>query len=372
MLAITAEHDIIFFVIKGGDPLGKYERKPVKRKRSILAIILLILLLLIAGAIAGGVIYYNSLLNNINRFEPEVTTMPSEQLEALLSTDPGAEIAEGAATGTVPSEMDVMTDEEEMIGGEIINILLIGQDTRYENQRGLSDTMILISVNTETKKLVMTSFMRDLYIEIPSSKGGYYKQRINTAYPVGGLERLNETLTHNFGVEVDHNIEVDFSGFITIVDALGGVDIELSGIEALYINSGHHAGLKEGLNHLNGELTLSYARLREFDSDFHRTQRQRTVLLKLFDKVKNLSLAEATDLLEEFFPLITTDMTNLEITNYMIKLLPLLPELEITTQRIPVDGSWWGSNAGSEEKPMYVICCDLTKNRELLRQTIGE
>lgn len=351
--------------------MGKFEKKRALSKKKILLTVLLIILLLIFAVVVSVAIFYNNLLNNINRFDPEETTMSSEALEALLSTDVGAEISADEATGTIPEEMDVVTDEEEMIGGEVINFLLIGQDTRYEKQRGLSDTMILISVNTETKKLVMTSFMRDLYIEIPSDRGGYYKQRINTAYPVGGMPKLNATLAHNFGVEVDYNIEVDFSGFITIVDALGGVDVELTSTEAWYLNLGNF-GVQEGMNHLNGEQALAYARIREIDSDFYRTQRQRTVLLNLFDKIKNISLSEAKALIEQFFPLITTDMTNLEITNYIIKLLPLLPELEIVTQRIPVDGSWWGSNAGSEEVPMYVICCNLATNRELLRQTIGE
>lgn len=352
--------------------MGKYEKKQTVHKNIILRTILLTIVLLITALLIAGVIYYNSLLNNINRFDAEETTMPFAELEALISTDVGAEISDDAVLGTVPEEMDVITDEEEMLDGEIINFLLIGQDTRNENQRGLSDTMILISINTEAKKLVMTSFMRDLYIEIPSDKGGYYKQRINTAYPVGGMPKLNATLAHNFGVEVDHNIEVDFSGFITIVDALGGVDIELTSAEVGILNSWNKYSLQTGLNHLNGEQALAYSRIRYIDSDFYRTQRQRTVLLKLFEKIKNITLKEATALVEEFLPLITTDMTNLEITNYMIKLLPILPELEISTQRIPVDGSWWGVNAGSEEVPMYVICCNLTTNREVLRHTIGE
>ena len=84
-----------------------------------------------------------------------------------------------------------------------------------------------------------------------------------------------------------------------------------------------------------------------------------------------MSITELLGLAKEFIPLITTDMTNSEITKYIMELAPLLPELEVVTQRIPVDGSWWGANAGTEEQPMYVIYCSLGKNRDLLRETIG-
>ena len=353
--------------------VGKFEKQ--KKKKKVGLMILLIFLTLILVGLVGGVIYYQTVLNQINRFE-EPETLSTEALESLFQDameQGGVELDEDMEIGTVPTELDVMTDEEEVIGGEIVNILLIGQDTRNPEQRGLSDSMILVSVNKETKKLVMTSFMRDLYIDIPSDKGGYYRQRINTAYAVGGMEKLNATITHNFGVEIDNNIEVDFSGFQTIVDAMGGVDIELTKTEAWHLNkeSFNAWNLQEGTNHLNGEQALAYARIRKIDSDFYRTERQRVVLNKLFEKVKGMGVTDLLGLAKEFIPLITTDMTNSEITGYIMELAPLLPELEVITQRVPVDGSWWGANAGTEEQPMYVIYCNLTKNRDMLRETIG-
>ena len=354
---------------------GKY-LKPKKKKKVGLIILIVFLTLILAGLVTGY-IYYQSVLNRINRFEDTPTTLSDEQLESFLQeqeTGDGADLDENASIGTVPEELDVMSEDEETIGGDIVNILLIGQDTRNPEQRGLSDSMILVSINKETKSLVMTSFMRDLYIDIPSDKGGYYRQRINTAYAVGGMPKLNATILHNFGVEIDNNVEVDFSGFITIVDAMGGVDIELTKAEASHLNKKfpyRNYNLKEGLNHLNGEQALAYARIRKIDSDFYRTERQRTVLNKLFEKVRDMSVTELLDLAKEFLPLITTDMTNSQITEYIMELAPLLPELKITTQRIPIDGSWWGADVGTEEQPMYVIYCNLTKNRDFLRETIG-
>lgn len=353
--------------------IGKYIKEQKKNKTGL--IIMLVLMVLILGGLIGGVIYYRSILNQINRFE-EPVTLSTEALESLFQNEleqGGVALDENAEIGTIPTELDVMGEEEEIIGGEIINILLIGQDTRNPEQRGLSDSMILVSVNTATKKLVMTSFMRDLYIDIPADRGGYYRQRINTAYAVGGMEKLNATIAHNFGVEIDNNVEVDFSGFQTIVDAMGGVDIELSEVEAWHLNQKYNYAwnLKEGLNHLDGEQALAYARIRKIDSDFYRTERQRVVLNKLFEKVKGMGITDLLGLAKAFIPLITTDMSNSDITGYIMKLAPLLPELEVITQRVPIDGSWWGANAGTEEQPMYVIYCNLTKNRDMLRETIG-
>ncbi len=358
-----------------GKYVGKYVKKPKSKKKKIGLIILGVILALLLALLIGGVLYYNSILGQINRFN-DAETLSSEELEELLNGMEGADLDENAVIGTVPETLDVMTDDEEKIGGEIINILLIGQDTRNAEQRGLSDSMILVSVNRDTKKLVMTSFMRDLYIEIPATNGGYYRQRINTAYAVGGMEKLNGTIEHNFGVEIDNNIEVDFSGFKTIIDAMGGVDIELTKAEAHHLNTkGEYREfgwqLVEGLNHLDGEQALAYSRIRKIDSDFYRTERQRTVLNKLFEKVKGMGVTELLSLAQEFIPLITTDMTNSQITEYIMQLAPLLSELEVITQRIPVDGSWWGADVGTEEQPMYVIYCSLAQNRELLRNTIG-
>ena len=361
-------------IYKGKFAKTNLEKKKLRKVlRNVFLSFMLVVLSLTLVILIGGVIYYNSVLNEINRFDENTQPLSSEALESLLGEQENAlDVEVGDNIGSAPEELDVMTDEEQVIGGEIINILLIGQDTRNAAQRGLSDSMILVSVNSETKKLVMTSFMRDLYIDIPGDRGGYYRQRLNTAYAVGGMEKLDATISYNFGVEIDNNIEVDFSGFQTIVDAMGGVDVTLTAAEAKHLMGKYpHWTLTEGENHLTGEQALAYSRIRAIDSDFYRTERQRVVLNKLFEKVRDLNVTELLSLAKEFAPLITTDMTNAEITGYIIKLAPMLSKLEVVTQRVPVDGSWWGANAGTEESPMYVIYCNLTANRQLLRDTIG-
>lgn len=353
----------------------------MKRKGNgtrVVLIVLIILLSLVLAALVGGVVYVEKVLGGVQNFDPD-STLSQEELDALMQNQQYAESYEGTL-GTEPSEWNLVDNQDEFIGysDDIINILLIGQDTRNAAQKGLTDTLILATINTQTKKLVMTSFMRDMWVQIPG-KNGIYSERINTAYPVGGLDRLTETLKINFGVQVDHSVEIDFSGFREVVDALGGVEIELNAAEAKHMNDQYGWGsrLSAGLRNLNGEEALAYARIRAVgNADFERTDRQRTVLLKLFEKVKDMNLSEANKLVNAFVPLITTDMTNSEIINYVVELLPLLPELEIVTQRIPAgsattDGYYQWGDKGTEEQPQYVIIPILEKNRELLQQTIG-
>lgn len=357
-------------------PAANQKKKKKSGKRGLL-IFLIILLTLLLAAMVFGVVYVEKILGGISTFDPQ-STMSDEEASALMESQVFAETFEGELE-TEPSEWNLVDTPEEIIySDDIINILLIGQDTRNAAQKGLTDTLILCTINTQTKRLVMTSFLRDMWVQIPGKSGGTYGERINTAYPVGGLDRLLNTLTINFGVKVDHAVEIDFSGFQQIVDALGGVEIELTKAEAKHMNDQYGWGsrLSEGTRNLTGEEALAYARIRAIDSDIQRSNRQRVVLMKLFEKVKTMNMTEANKLVNVVVPLITTDMSNSEIISYVVELLPLLPELEVITQRIPAgeettDGYYYWANKGTEEEPKYVIVPVLETNRELLKQTIG-
>ena len=174
---------------------------------------------------------------------------------------------------------------------------------------------------------------------------------------------LDECLKQNFGVQVDHNIEVDFSGFEDIIDLVGGVDIELTAAEAGKVGG----GAKAGMNHLNGEQALNYARIRKLDSDFGRTNRQRKVLTALLAQAKHMSLTQMNNLVNGIIPLITTDMSNGDILGYVMEFFPLLSDLEVTTQYIPAEGTYQGASV----RGMSVLIPDMEANRQILRDTIG-
>lgn len=355
---------------------GKFLKQSAKKRSNgarVVLIVLIVLVSLLLALLLGGMFYYETLMGGINRFEEDSTT-PSGDLAEVLGSDYNPETIDPSATDAtewVPVESGSQFGDSE----EIVNILLIGQDSRNSNVKGLADSMILCSINKDTKKLVMTSFLRDMWVQIPSQEkeGSYFYERINTAYPTGGYKALSETLLHNFGVVVDHCVEIDFSGFQEVVDAMGGVDIELTKSEARHMNNQYGWGsrLSEGLQHLNGEEALAYARIRKIDSDFGRANRQRVVLEKLLEKVKTMNLSQANKLVQTVIPLITTNMTNGEITQYVVDLLPMLMDLELITQTIPAEGAYRNVNKGTEEEPKYVLSVDFEKNRELLRNTIG-
>lgn len=197
------------------------------------------------------------------------------------------------------SQVDPLNDDD------LLNILLVGQDRRPGEGRQRSDSMIIVSMNPKTKEISMVSFLRDLYVRIP----GYTDNRLNASYAFGGFELLKETLYANFGVTVDACFEVDFNGFESVIDAVGGVDVNLTAAEARVVGG----GATEGNNHLDGEHALTYARIRKLDSDFGRTGRQRNVLMSVFEKARKSNLSELISLAKALIPQLTTDQSAVQI-----------------------------------------------------------
>lgn len=331
--------------------------------KRIALIIVCVVLALILLLMIGGSIWVNSVLNRLNR--PEDVTLPDEEIENILNeTDPVEEDFTGEVVDPEDIQMPDAPADEIETADHIINILLIGQDRRENQGRQRSDAMILCTINTENKTLVMTSFLRDLYVQLPQWNGkNYQDNRLNVPYAIGGMDMLDECLKQNFGVQVDHNIEVDFSGFENIIDLVGGIDMELTAAEAGKVGGGARAGM----NHLNGEQALNYARIRKLDSDFGRTNRQRKVLTALLAQAKHMSLTQMNNLVNGIIPLITTDMSNGDILGYVMEFFPLLSDLEVTTQYIPAEGTYQGASV----RGMSVLIPDMEANRQILRDTIG-
>lgn len=337
-----------------------------KKKKSKLRVwqwILLSVLLVLLALIVAIVIFVFTKLNKINRVDPNESRLTPEQ--AAMLTEDDTVTGSPDAPEVNPDDVTWATNDGTVIGTEdsIVNILLIGQDRRPGEARARSDSMILVSFNKDTNKITLASFLRDNYVQIP---GGYQDNRLNTAYAIGGMSLLDETLEVNFGVSIDANVEVDFSGFSEIIDILGGVDIELTSAEASHLNSNNGWSLSAGVNHLDGEQALAYARIRKLDSDFGRTSRQRNVLTALIDEFKNISLGEALELVDEIFPLLTTDMSNMDIIGYVTDLLPMLSSAEIDNVHIPGDGNYYNATI----RGMSVLVPDLEACRQQLADAL--
>lgn len=340
----------------------------MKRKGWLIAlcIILGVLLALVIAATA----FFESFMGLINKPEDQEQEFITEDeyMNEIMEEEP--EDPEDTTPTEDPNAI-VWSDAETIgAGKDIINILLIGQDRRKE-KRARSDAMILCTLNKKEKTLTMTSFMRDMYVQIP----GYKDNRINASYAFGGMELLNECITKNFGVEIDGNIEVDFNGFQNVIDAIGGVDIELSKSEIRYLEKKGTFGIGgdtsywdfiPGINHLDGSQALAYARNRGTggNGDFGRTNRQRTVLNAVFLKAKTMNLTEIINLIKEILPLLTTDLTDAQILGFAMEAFPLLSELQLKTQQIPGDGAY----RMTKIRGMSVIVPNLEKNREILKE----
>ena len=328
------------------------EEKSQKGKRIVLRVIS-VLLAIVLFVMLGVTVLAETLLNKVNyvekgqdatlSYEDALALKDEVTTEASISdfeepTDENEASTEPVTYETLnEDELDLEVEITEPTGDEqmITNILLIGQDS-LKGKRERSDTMILITVNQEKNTIVLTSFMRDMYVKIP----GYYNEKINSAYMLGGMDLLNETLYQNFGIVVDHNVEVSFGQFRQIIDYLGGVTVEVDAKEAAFINYANGIKtIKAGEVHLDGNCALAYARYRDKAAgDFARTERQRKTLNALIQQYKNSSLSTMMGLTNELMGMITTNMTKSEIVNYAVEFFPMLATAEIISQRVPFDG----------------------------------
>ena len=347
-------------------------------KRSLTAVAVLA-----AAALVAGLLYWNHMLNLLgSAWDATVPTLSYEEEMALLGETEPVETTQVPET-TEPAETEPPLPEQ-----YITNIMLVGQNWRDDEQNKLSDTMILCSINRKTKTMTMVSFLRDLYVPLPAYAGhGRGANRINVCYALGsswkrsslgGMEMLALCIEENFGIHVDHTIEVSFESFPRIIDGFGGVDVDVTEAEAQYMTKhiGYIGDIEPGYQTLNGMEALAYARIRKIDGDRQRAARQRTVITALIDKCRDLNLAEINQAAEYVLPCIITDMTNEEITKYILELLPILKDMELRSLTCPVDNetlphSTWGKTIDLYGYESYVLECNRSLNGKFLRYMLG-
>lgn len=248
---------------------------------------------------------------------------------------------------------------------QVLNILLIGRDGGEEESCTRSDSMILCTFHTDSRKLTMTSFLRDLYVSIP----GQGKNRLNAAYAFGGSSLLKQTLEKNFGVAIDGCVEVDFTCFPEIIDILGGVTIDLREDEARCIARATGAELTAGPQALTGRQALVYARLRKLDADgdFGRSKRQRKVLIALLDSYRDAGLIQGLAMVRTLMPYISTDMPQETLLAHTKTMLPILSGMRLSCQTIPAPGTYTCRRIDG----MDVLDADLAAARRLLSDTLA-
>lgn len=314
-------------------------KRKIKKSQKIIGVLIIVIAILIF--VVGGIyILFDQYYSSSDYVEDDKVTIDQGVLDQLQQETLGElENLDQILTPAPPIT-------EELAKGTY-NLLLIGVDIRDVQWHGNSDSMILITVNHDVKKVFMTSFMRDLYANIE----GYGVYKLNAAHAIGGGPLLVQTIKSNYGVAIDNYARVDFSSLTRIIDIVGGVDIDVSADEAAVANNyikemcklqgkDYEANeiMGSGMMRLSGIQAVAYCRIRYVGhSDFERTSRQREVLTALINKAKSLGLSELNTLVNEVLPLVTHNVEQKTVLS-LISQLPSLLSYEFVSNRVPYDG----------------------------------
>ena len=260
----------------------------------------------------------------------------------------------------------------------VSNVLLIGTDSRdLSQERGRSDSMILASINKKTRELTLTSFLRDSYVYIDDDYG-YGK--LNAAYSYGGAGLLMDTIESNYGVRIDDYILISFAACANVIDAVGGVKLDLTDEEADAVNEILISEVNElmgddqnddlldcgGEQKLDGKQALSYSRIRYVgNADFERASRQRTVMTQVLKKAAVNPVAMAR-IFVTALPELSTNLSVGKSYGYTLRAPFLLIGYQLKTQQIPADDTFYGDDVDGES----VLRVDCDANRQVLKDTI--
>lgn len=289
---------------------------------------------------------------------PEATVAPTASSESQSETEKADEI-EDAETG-------------------VWNILLLGGDSRSDSSYDRTDSMIILSVDREDGSIKMTSIMRDTWVSIP---GRSSKAKINAANVYGGPELAVQTVNSNFSTDIEDYVLVNMTGLVGIVDAMGGVEIEITESERKLANeyaesfwqkadhgkaySGSRYLEKSGLVQLNGLMALSYARNRYSDSDYGRVMRQQKVLMALAKKAAAMDMTDLMKVIPNLLANVETNLNMAEITKLALKCMN--SDMDAIEQfRIPADGTYESGMYGNT----WCIKPNFAKNAQLLQAFI--
>ena len=254
-----------------------------------------------------------------------------------------------------------------------INILLLGSDRRNRNENGRSDAIMIATLDKENGQLKLTSIMRDLYVSIP----GRQDNRINAAYSFGGPRLAMQTINQNFNLNLTRYVTVDFFGLEEIINAMGGVEIDVKEEEIKFINSalGELNNLdknkktspqvtKSGVQILDGKQAVAYSRIRKVgDGDSERTERQRRVMIQMFNKMKSVNPLKLPDLIASIIPYTDTNIPASEIISMGTSVLGI-KDKQIHQYRVPAKDTY----ASQTIRGMAVYVPDIKQNTELLHE----
>lgn len=270
----------------------------------------------------------------------------------------------------VPMTGDVAADVGTLLtNAKLYNVLIVGVDSRQNDYAGRSDAMMVLTVNPLSQKLVMTSLLRDSYVDIP----GHGQERLNEAYNYGGASLLKKTILQNYGIKIDAFMVVNFGDLIEFINDIGGVEMKVTKKEVPVINKYTSDQNKEiygrkdnpdalpvkgGTYRFNGMQALAYARVRYVGLDFGRTERQRKVLSASMKQFLSLPVDRQVQIVAKYMLRVKTDLTIPELL-FLILVFATMDQYETSSIALPVDGTYQYKRVNGKE----VISVDLPANR---------
>lgn len=307
---------------KKSNPVASFFWTNKRRRAKNLFFLLTVCIL----AVASGVGYVSNMLDSINyddKRQEQFVNVPQDN----IVDDEDVKIMKAINSA---GSLNEYLYEWSNNGGElrssknVINVLLVGLDSATAlEEGGRSDSLILVSLNKKTKKINMTSFFRDTWTYMDIAGNGRYG-KMNSSYYFGADDALLDTLEKDFKIDIDYYVAVDFSSFTDIINALGGLTVEVQQYEAEYINRTTVHTIDYGpAVKLNGYEALVFARIRhsDSDSDVSRTRRQRQVISALINSAKGASFSQLSSALDTLFKYVKTDLTKMQILSYAAQAL---------------------------------------------------
>ena len=341
------------------------EKKPGKKFPRWAKILLTVLgtILLVLAILAGIAAWYVNSRLDLIQYDPE--TAPTEI--PVTETEPEKPSEETAAPVT-ETEPEPTQTEPKYFDKDVINLLLLGTDERDMDfsDDARADCIMILSLNLREHTIKLVSIERGVGVPIP----GHYTDLITHSFRYGGAQLTLDSVRNCFGVDVDRYIRVNFQTFKKAINAIGGVDIELSEREADGMNEALIDSKKpeylvhEGLNHMDGYNALRYSRMRYIDSNWQRIERQRNTVQAILNKVKKLKPRELDTLISTVLPLIRTNLTKDEIIGLIWELPGFLTgDTTIGQMTVPIADTFWGETG---ENGVGYLGVDFEANQQAL------
>mgnify|MGYP003289290655 CR=1 FL=1 len=287
-------------------------KKKNKTKETLIAVLCFILciVLVVSGALAIIIRSKFSKMNFGDGFggNPDATFLYEEenlnfqQISDIENAESVKELVKSWATN----------GGDKLYSKNVINVLLIGEDDEDGSHR--SDSTMLLTVNKKTKKITLTSFLRDSYTYMNIAGQDRY-DKTNHSYSWGGAAKLMEVLSNNYKIKIDHFVSINYRSFVDAVDELGGVSVMVTDAEANFMNrTTKMKGFESGPNvRLDGEHALVFARIRKLDGEPERTERQRRLITSLITSVRSSTLSDLNNAIDKFLPYVSTNYSKSEI-----------------------------------------------------------